>query len=380
MGEVFFKHVHTDIHTKARAGIITTDHGEIETPIFMPVGTQATVKTLSPDDLISANVQIILGNTYHLYLRPGHHLIRQFGGLHKFMNWQFPILTDSGGYQVFSLRDLRKIDAQGVSFRSHLDGSEHRFTPESVLQIQRYLGSDIMMVLDECAPYPSERGYVEASNRLTLDWAGEARALYEKSKPLYEHRQWLFGIVQGGTYKDLREISATELIKLDFPGYAIGGLAVGEPKEEMVEITDFCTDILPEEKPRYLMGVGKPEDLLEAIERGVDMFDCVIPTRNARNGTVFTEKGKMVLKAARFKDDQKAIDEDCNCYTCQNFSRGYLRHLYNANEILGLHLTTLHNVHFYLWLLRKAREEILKNSYKTWKEQIIKQVTTNITG
>lgn len=378
MADVFFKLIHTDGSTKARAGLISTDHGKIETPIFMPVGTQATVKTLSPHDLIAVKSEIILGNTYHLYLRPGPKLINGFGGLHKFMNWPRPILTDSGGYQVFSLRELRKIDAEGVSFRSHLDGSAHRFTPQSVLDIQRRLGSDIMMVLDECAPYPSEREYAVKSNALTLDWARQARNLYEKSRPLYDHRQWLFGIVQGGVYKDLRAESAAELVKMDFPGYAIGGLAVGEPKEVMMEMTAFCTDILPREKPRYLMGVGKPQDILEAIERGVDMFDCVIPTRNARNGTVFTSKGKMVLKAARYKTDQQPIDAGCGCYTCQNFSRGYLRHLYNANEILGLRLATLHNVYFYLWLVKKAREAILQNNYKQWKEQIIQQVSHNL--
>lgn len=378
MGDVFFKHIHTDNFTKARAGIITTDHGQIETPIFMPVGTQATVKTLSPHDLLEAKARIILGNTYHLYLRPGQKLIQNFGGLHHFMNWELPILTDSGGYQVFSLQDLRKIDQHGISFRSHLDGSKHFFTPASVLEVQRSLGSDIMMVLDECAPYPSSREYAEASNQLTLAWARLARDLFEKQEPLYGHRQWLFGIVQGSTYKDLREISAGALVEMDFPGYAIGGLAVGEPKDTMMEITDFCTDILPESKPRYLMGVGKPEDILEAVERGVDLFDCVIPTRNARNGTVFTSKGKMVLKAARFKEDQKAIDEDCDCYTCRNFSRGYLRHLYNANEILGLRLATLHNIHFYLWLVREARAQILQNSFKSWKELMVNNVMKEI--
>jgi queuine tRNA-ribosyltransferase len=373
-----FKEIHKDSGSKARAGLISTDHGEIETPIFMPVGTQASVKTLSPKELEDVQAKIILGNTYHLYLRPGHELIAEFGGLHRFMSWDKPILTDSGGYQVFSLKELRKIDEDGVSFQSHLDGSYHRFTPQNVLDIQRSLGSDIMMVLDECAPYPSSREYAGKSNQLTLKWAARARELYETMKPLYGYNQWLFGIVQGSVYEDLRAISAQELIKMDFPGYAIGGLAVGEPKEDMYRLTGLCTDILPRNKPRYLMGVGMPEDILESIERGIDMFDCVIPTRNARNGTVFSKNGKMVIKAARFKNDQKPIDPDCSCYTCRNFSRGYIRHLLNANEILGLRLATLHNVHFYLWLVRQARENILNNSYVEWKNNIFPFITSTI--
>ncbi|MGD9486796.1 MAG: tRNA guanosine(34) transglycosylase Tgt [Calditrichaceae bacterium] len=366
------------MYSKARAGLISTDHGEIETPIFMPVGTQATVKTMSPRDLKEIQARIILGNTYHLYLRPGHELISKFGGLHQFMGWNGPILTDSGGYQVFSLKDLRKIDEEGVTFRSHLDGSSHRFTPEHVFEIQRHLGSDIMMVLDECPPYPSTREYAEKSNAITIKWAGIQRELYEKKRPLHGYSQWLFGIVQGGVYEDIRTDSAEELIKMDFPGYAIGGLAVGEPKEEMYRLTDLCTGILPENKPRYLMGVGTPEDLLESIERGVDMFDCVMPTRNARNGTVFTANGKMVLKAARFREDPKPIDSECACYTCRNFSRAYLRHLYNTNEILGLRLSTLHNLHFYLWLVRQARTHILENSFSEWKKNILLKVTSII--
>ncbi|MGD9897863.1 MAG: tRNA guanosine(34) transglycosylase Tgt [Calditrichaceae bacterium] len=364
--------------SKARAGLISTDHGEIETPIFMPVGTQATVKTLSPQDLKDIGARIILGNTYHLYLRPGHELISKFGGLHRFMGWNGPILTDSGGYQVFSLKDLRKIDEDGVTFRSHLDGSSHRFTPEHVFEIQRHLGSDIMMVLDECAPYPSSKEYAEKSNTITLKWAGIQRELYEKTVTVHGYSQWLFGIVQGSVYEDIRTFSAEELVKMDFPGYAIGGLAVGEPKEDMYRLTDLCTAILPENKPRYLMGVGTPEDLLESIERGVDMFDCVMPTRNARNGTVFTAKGKMVLKAARFREDPKPIDSECTCYTCSNFSRAYIRHLYNTNEILGLRLSTLHNLHFYLWLVRQARKHILENSFSVWKNNILVKLTSVI--
>jgi len=371
---------HTENSGKARAGLIETDHGKIETPIFMPVGTQATVKTLAPRNLEEIGAQIILGNTYHLYLRPGESLINEFGGLHSFMNWQKPILTDSGGFQVFSLKELRKIDDDGVTFPSHLDGSYQRFTPESVFNTQRFLGSDIMMVLDECAPYPSEMEYAKKSNDITLRWAEIQRELYEKSEPLYGHRQWLFGIVQGSIYEDLRQYSAEELVKMDFPGYAIGGLAVGEAKEEMYRITEISTEILPQNKPRYLMGVGTPQDILESIDRGVDMFDCVMPTRNARNGTVFTYNGKMVIKAARFKHDQKPIDEKCTCYTCRNFSRGYLRHLFNTNEILGLHLASLHNLHFYLQLVKTARKQILDNNFKKWKQKTVPLISSTITN
>lgn len=379
MKATFFNLEHKDTGSKARAGVLNTNHGRISTPVFMPVGTQGTVKTMTPRDLTEHGASIILGNTYHLYLRPGHKLIESFGGLHKFMSWKGAILTDSGGFQVFSLQELRKIDEQGVVFQSHIDGSRHKFTPQSVLEIQRSLGSDIMMVLDECAPYPASREYAEKSNQLTLNWARQARELYSQWQPLYDHQQYLFGIVQGSVYEDIREYSANELVKMDFPGYAIGGLAVGEDKETMYRITELCTDVLPENKPRYLMGVGMPEDILEAIERGVDMFDCVIPTRNGRNGTVFTRNGKMVLKAARFKYDQKPIDEHCDCYTCRHFSRGYIRHLFNTNEILGLHLATIHNIYFYLWLVGQARKKILTNQFVSWKAQILKEITQTIT-
>ena len=372
---MFFELIHTDVNSKARAGLIHTDHGDIETPVFMPVGTQGTVKTLSPRDLHEVKASIILGNTYHLYMRPGHKLIEKLGGLHKFIGWDGAILTDSGGFQVFSLKDLRKIDEEGILFQSHLDGSTHKFTPELVLEIQRSLGSDIMMVLDECPPYPSTYEYALKSNELTVKWAQKQREIFADWQPLYGHNQWLFAIVQGSTFKDIREQSARALVGLDFPGYAIGGLAVGEPKETMFDITDFCTQILPENKPRYLMGVGMPADILEAIERGVDMFDCVIPTRNARNGTVFSWQGKMVLKSARFKQDAHPIDKNCHCYTCRNFSRAYLRHLYNANEILGLTLATVHNVYFYLELVRRARRHILNNEFKSWKQQILQEIT-----
>jgi queuine tRNA-ribosyltransferase len=366
-----FRLIHTDTQSKARAGELVTAHGTVKTPVFMPVGTQGTVKTLSPQDLRENGVQILLGNTYHLYLRPGDELIASMGGLHKFMGWDGPILTDSGGFQVFSLSDLRKIEADGINFQSHLDGSYHKFTPQKVLDIQRNIGSDIMMVLDECTPYPCDREYADKSNDLTLTWAAEAREYWENTQSVHGYDQALFAIVQGSVYQDIREKSAMELIRMDFPGYAIGGLAVGEPVEERNTVTAFCTDILPEQKPRYLMGVGTPQDILESIERGVDMFDCVIPTRNARNGTVFTTNGRLTIKAGKYKEEDLPIDENCSCYTCQNFSRAYIRHLFNANEILGLRLATLHNIHFYMWLTATAREKIIASSFMDWKREIL---------
>ncbi len=369
-----FSLIHTDQKSKARAGLIETDHGVIESPIFMPVGTQATVKTQSPRDLKELNAQIILSNTYHLYMRPGQELISSFGGIHKFMNWEKPVLTDSGGFQVYSLKELRKINQDGVHFQSHLDGSYHTFTPASVLETQRHIGADIMMVLDECPAHDASFEYVENSNQLTLKWAQIQRDLYEKGKGIHGYDQWLFAIIQGGTFAQLREVSATELVKMDFPGYAIGGLAVGEAKDKMYNTTSFCTDIMPAEKPRYLMGVGTPQDLLECVERGVDMFDCVMPTRNARNGTVFSWKGKIVIKAGRFKASNEPIDENCDCYTCNNFSRAYIRHLLNSNEIFGLWLTTHHNLHFYLQLMREARVQILANNFVDWKKETLKKL------
>jgi queuine tRNA-ribosyltransferase len=325
---------------------------------------------MTPRDLIDNHVQMILANTYHLYLRPGSEQISAFGGLHRFMNWNRPVLTDSGGYQIYSLKEFRKIDEEGVTFQSHLDGSRHRFNPESVLGIQRNLGSDIMMVLDECPPYPSEFDYVRESHKLTIRWAETARNLYEKTNGLHGYSQWLFAIVQGGVYSDLREQSARALVDMNFPGYAIGGLAVGEPEKDRLEMTAVSTQLLPPEKPRYLMGVGKPEDLMESMERGVDMFDCVIPTRNARNGTVFTREGKLIIKSARYTGDEGPIDEKCSCYACRNFSRAYIRHLFNTGEILGLMLATQHNIHFYMWLTQEARKEILNNRFREWKAKI----------
>lgn len=362
-----------DNFSKARAGKLELAHGTVMTPIFMPVGTQATVKTLSQDDLEQIGAQIILSNTYHLYLRPGPDLIHQAGGLHQFMNWQRPILTDSGGYQVFSLAELNKVKIEGVRFQSHLDGSYHFFTPEGVIEIQRKLGSDIMMVLDECTSYPCTLDQASESNRITLNWARRSLNTFQNSQPLYGYEQTLFAIVQGSTYEEVRRQSATALVDLNFPGYAIGGLSVGEPKEAMFEMTQVCTEILPQDKPRYLMGVGKPEDLVEAIGLGVDMFDCVMPTRNGRKGTVFTRNGPLVVKNAIYQEDFCPIDEQCQCYTCRNFSRAYIRHLFKAEEILGMKLASLHNLYFYLELMKQAREAILIDQYSNWKKAFLER-------
>ncbi len=368
-----------DKSSKARAGLLETAHGKIETPIFMPVGTQGTVKALTPKMLEEdVEAQIILGNTYHLYLRPGTEILEKAGGLHKFMNWNKPILTDSGGFQVFSLSELRKLKQDGVEFTSHLDGSKHFFSPEKVISIERSIGSDIMMPLDECTPYPCEYDYAKKSKELTSAWAILNKEAFEKSEPLYGHEQALFGIIQGSVYKDLREASAKDLIKLDFDGYSIGGLAVGEPAETMYELVDFTTDIIPENKPRYLMGVGRPENILEAIERGVDMFDCVMPTRNARNAYLFTWEGIVTIRNATYKDDFSPVDGKCDCYTCRNFSRAYLRHLFKANEILALELATIHNLHFYLELVKTARKKILENNFTEWKNNVINKLSNNI--
>jgi queuine tRNA-ribosyltransferase len=362
--------------TKARAGIFETDHGSVETPAFMPVGTQGTVKAVNQNFLEhDIKAQIVLSNTYHLYLRPGTEILENAGGLHKFMNWQKPILTDSGGYQVYSLSSLRKLKDDGVEFRSHLDGSSHFFSPEKVIQIQRSIGSDIMMVLDECTPYPCDYEYVEKSTELTSNWAVLNKDAFENTKALYGHEQFLFGIIQGSTYKELRERSATELKKLDFDGYAIGGLAVGEPAEVMYDITDFTTDMMPENKPRYLMGVGRPENILESIDRGIDMFDCVMPTRNARHSVLFTSDGVLTLTNAKFKDDFEKVDQNCDCYTCKNYSRAYLRHLFNAGELLALELASIHNLHFYISLVSEARKRIIDGSFKEWKNNTIEKIS-----
>ncbi len=358
----------TDIDSAARAGTLELAHGKIHTPIFMPVGTQATVKTLTPHELDDIRAQIILGNNYHLYLRPGPDLVEKAGGLHKFSNWNKPILTDSGGYQVFSLAELNKIKQEGVYFQSHIDGSYHLFTPEKVIQLQRILGSDIMMVLDECLPYPTTIENAQKSNKLTVNWAERSLQEFFNTSPLYGFDQTVFAIVQGSIFPEVRRQSARELVYLDFPGYAIGGLSVGEPKKAMYEMTELSASLLPKEKPRYLMGVGKPEDIITAISFGIDMFDCVLPTRNGRKGTVFTWDGQMILKNAAFKDDFLPIDERCGCYTCQNFTRAYLRHLFKAEEILGMRLASLHNLYFYLALVKEARLAIVENRFKQWSK------------
>ncbi len=310
-------------------------------------------------------------------MRPGTEILEKAGGLHKFMNWRKPILTDSGGYQVFSLAELRKLKQDGVEFSSHLDGSKHFFTPEKVIKIQRSIGSDINMVLDECTPYPCDYEYAENSTRLTSNWALLNKEAFDTTSPLYGHKQFLFGIIQGSVYKDLREKSAEDLIKLDFDGYAIGGLAVGEPADVMYDLVNFTTDFMPENKPRYLMGVGRPENILEAIERGVDMFDCVMPTRNARNSYLFTSNGVLAMRNAKHKDDFTTIDENCNCYTCKNYTKAYLRHLFIAKEILALELASIHNLHFYLNLVKEARKKIIDGDFKNWKSEIIKKITLN---
>ena len=367
-----FSVISKDGSSKARAGYFETDHGVVDTPTFMPVGTQGTVKAVNQQFLEKdIKAQIVLSNTYHLYLRPGTEILEKASGLHNFMNWQKPILTDSGGYQVYSLSSLRKLKENGVEFRSHLDGSSHFFSPEKVIQIQRSIGSDIMMVLDECTPYPCDFEYAEKSTELTSRWAILNREAFDNTNPLYDHNQFLFGIIQGSVFKELREKSASDLNKLNFDGYAIGGLAVGEPAEEMYSITDFTTDLMPENKPRYLMGVGRPENILESIERGIDMFDCVMPTRNARHSVLFTSEGVLTLTNSQFKDDFEKLDVNCDCYTCRNYSRAYLRHLFNAGELLALELASIHNLHFYISLMSEARKKILDGSFKEWKNKTI---------
>lgn len=360
---------HTDCHCKARTGILSTGHGSFATPAFMPVGTVGTVKTLSPLELRECGVEIMLSNTYHLYLRPGTEILRQFGGLHRFNGWDGPILTDSGGYQVYSLNDLIEINEEGVEFKSHLDGSRHLFTPERVVEIQRDIGSDIMMVLDYLTGNPSEYPKAESAHQHTLAWAERSREHFLSTAPRYEYQQIQFGIIQGGTYLPLREQSISGLVSTGFEGYAIGGLAVGESAETRHTITDFCTDRIPEAAPRYLMGVGKPVDILDGIELGVDMFDCVIPTRNARNGSVFTSRGPINLRNAGHREVKTPIDSNCPCLACRRFSIGYLHHLIRVNEILGLRLATLHNIQFYQSLMKQARAAIAGDQFMAFKQQ-----------
>ncbi|MGO1579781.1 MAG: tRNA guanosine(34) transglycosylase Tgt [Peptoniphilaceae bacterium] len=357
---------------KARLGKIKTNHGEIETPIFMPVGTRATVKTMTPEELKYIGSQIILSNTYHLFLRPGTEIIEKAGGLHKFMNWNRPILTDSGGFQVFSLSSNRKINEDGVEFRSHIDGSKKFISPEISIDIQNSLGSDIIMCFDECAPYPSSYEYIKKSMERTSRWAKRCKEHHKNTD-----KQALFGIIQGGMYKDLREISAKDLVELDFPGYAVGGLSVGEPLELMNEILDHTSEFMPKNKPRYLMGVGSPDYLFGAVERGIDMADCVLPTRIARNGTVMTSKGRLVIKNAKYKDDFSPLDHECDCYVCRNYSRAYIRHLFNVDEILGLRLTTIHNLYFLINLMTKIRESIKNDYFLEFKDDFYKKYGYN---
>jgi len=364
MSAIRYELIKTCKQSGARLGRIHTPHGVIETPIFMPVGTQATVKAMTPEELKEINSQIILSNTYHLYMRPGHNLIEKAGGLHKFMNWDKPILTDSGGFQVFSLGPLRKITEEGVQFRSHLDGSKHFISPEKAMEIQNALGSDIMMAFDECAPYPADRDYVKNSLERTTRWLKRCKESHKNPET-----QGLFGIIQGGMYKDLREQSASEILDIDLPGYAVGGLSVGEPKPLMYEVLEYTTPLMPKDKPRYLMGVGSPDDLIEGVLRGIDMFDCVLPTRIARNGTAMTSHGKVVVRNATYAEDFLPLDPECDCYTCKNYSRAYIRHLVKANEILGSRLITYHNLYFLLKLMENVREAIKQDRLLDYRRE-----------
>ena len=363
-----FQVIHKDKYTNARLGRINTTHGSFETPVFMPVGTYGCVKSVSPDDLKEAGVEIILSNTYHLYLRPGHKLIEELGGLHHFMGWHGPILTDSGGFQVFSLARFRKITDDGVIFQSHLDGSSHFIRPEDAISIQRSLGSDIIMPLDECAPYPADKKDIEMAVHRTSMWAKRCLDAMRGNNP-----QSIFGIVQGGVFMDLREKSVNDLVKMAFDGYAIGGLSVGEEKGIRDEIVKKTVPLLPEEKPAYLMGIGFPEDIIAGVAAGVDMFDCVIPTRNARNGTLFTKEGKIVIKNARYINDKRPVEEGCNCYTCRNFSRAYLRHLFMTRELLVYRLNTIHNLYYYSQLMRRIRDAIREDRMKEFVEKSPKE-------
>ena len=366
---ITYELLHQDRKTGARRGIVHTPHGDIQTPVFMPVGTQATVKSMTPEELKDLGAQIILSNTYHLYLRPGEKLIKEAGGLHKFMNWDKPILTDCGGFQVFSLSDLRTISEDGVEFKSHLDGSKHFFSPEKVMQIEEDLGADIIMSFDECCPYPSTYEYTKNSMERTTRWAIRCKEAHKD----FEEKQGLFGIIQGGFYKDLRKQSAEDLIKLDFPGYAIGGISVGEPKEEFLDILRYTTPLMPENKPRYLMGVGTPDYLIEAAISGIDMCDCVLPTRIARNGTAMTWRGKVVVRNGAYSRDFTPLDPECDCYTCKNYTRAYIRHLINTNEILGTRLLSIHNLYFLTKLMERVRIEIENDNLLNFRDEFYKK-------
>ncbi|SEA94736.1 queuine tRNA-ribosyltransferase [Thalassobacillus cyri] len=369
---ITYEFVKTCKQTGARLGRVHTPHGSFDTPTFMPVGTLATVKTMSPEELQEMNANIILSNTYHLWLRPGEDIIEEAGGLHKFMNWDGAILTDSGGFQVFSLSDLRQIEEEGVHFRNHISGEKLFLSPEKAMHIQNALGSDIMMAFDECPPYPAEYEYLKKSVERTSRWAERCLAAHKNPD-----KQGLFGIVQGGEYEELRRQSAEDLISLDFPGYAIGGLSVGEPKDVMNRVLDFTAPMLPENKPRYLMGVGSPDSLIDGSIRGIDMFDCVLPTRIARNGTCMTSNGRLVVRNAKFSRDFRPIDENCDCYTCRNYSRAYIRHLVKNNETFGFRLTTYHNLYFLLKLMEHVRQAIREDRLGDFREEFFEQYGFN---
>lgn len=371
-----FSLLHTDPHSRARAGLLTTDHGQIETPIFMPVGTAATVKAVHQHELKNdIRAQICLGNTYHLYLRPGLEVLQAAGGIHGFNGWKGPVLTDSGGFQVYSLAHRRKIKEEGVTFQSHIDGSKHTFTPENVMDIQRIIGADIIMAFDECTPYPCEYKYAEKSLDLTHRWLKRCTDRFDSTEPIYGHQQAFFPIVQGSTYPDLRKISAETIASHEREGNAIGGLSVGEPAEDMYAMTELVTEILPKDKPRYLMGVGTPENILECIARGIDMFDCVLPTRNARHGMLYTSEGIINIKNKKWQTDFSPIDPNSTAPTSRTHTRAYLRHLFICNEILGMQLATLQNLSFYLWLVGEARTRILDGTFLTWKQEMVKKVS-----
>ncbi|WP_409297493.1 tRNA guanosine(34) transglycosylase Tgt [Peribacillus sp. SCS-26] len=372
MNPIRYEHIKTCKQTGARLGIVHTPHGSFETPVFMPVGTMATVKTMSPEELTAMGAGIILSNTYHLWLRPGNDIIREAGGLHKFMNWDKAILTDSGGFQVFSLSEFRKIEEEGVHFRNHLNGDKLFLSPEKAMQIQNDLGSDIMMAFDECPPFPATHEYMKKSVERTSRWA--ERCLNAHGRP---GDQGLFGIVQGGEYEDLRRQSAMDLTSLDFPGYAVGGLSVGEPKDVMNRVLEFTTPLLPADKPRYLMGVGSPDSLIDGAIRGIDMFDCVLPTRIARNGTLMTSGGRVVIKNAKYARDFGPLDENCSCHVCQNYSRAYIRHLIRCEETLGIRLTTYHNLHFLVNLMEQVRQAIREDRLGDFREEFFERYGFN---
>jgi queuine tRNA-ribosyltransferase len=374
-----FRLENTDSDTHARAGLIITAHGDIPTPVFMPVGTAGTVKAVHQRELKEdIGAQVILGNTYHLYLRPGTDIIAQAGGLHRFMNWPGPILTDSGGYQVFSLAENRKLTEEGAVFSSHIDGSKHSFTPENIVDIQRQIGADIIMAFDECAPYPCDHRYALRSVNLTHRWLERGFRRFYETVDLYGYPQAFFPIVQGSIYPDLRIASAQEVMQYNADGYAIGGLSVGEPEKKMYETVEIITGILPADKPRYLMGVGTPVNILEAVSRGIDMFDCVIPTRNGRNGMLFTRNGIINIRNQKWKDDFSPVDEDGTIFADTQYSKAYLRHLVISGEILGAQIATLHNLSFFMWLMAEARERITEGTFGTWKKQMVKQLSERL--